>query len=445
MRPPTLAIDSSGNPYVLVAVWRTASPPILDYLLLFSKSNGIWSADTFELNAEDPLYSIALTIDKNNRPWCIYTAYYNDGVDTVWYLIVVHKDSTGWVKDTVESRRPQDGPSFYWTSITTDNLLGVHIAYDYSINGWHYAYYAFLNDSIWQKEKVDTTFIGDYCCSIDVDSQNRPHISYFRDTASIGENLWYAKKVDSVWYCEEVDHTMFASWWPTSIRVNPVNDLPAIAYRDPLTYQMKYAWYDGTIWHIDIVALEGFIMSPQVLDFDSSGRPWMIYCDEGYGRTFVAYKDTNGFWHTELLPLLPPLTYSYPGALRIGQDGTIHMTRIGNSDDFCVREIHYIYGTPEGIEEGAGIKMAGERSKLIITPNIVRGNARIQFTIFEKQCISLKLYDLTGREVMVISDGIIDAGTHSYDLNVTSLISGIYFLILEGEKEVKTRKLLVIR
>ncbi len=180
------------------------------------------------------------------------------------------------------------------------------------------------------------------------------------------------------------------------------------------------------------------------LDFDSLGKPYLLYHDY-WNNGLVAYKDSQG-WHKDTLPpLIPPLTIQAVGALRIGCDGTIHLTRIAVTDDYSIGEIQYIYGTPEGVSEGEGVKVAGERSKLTIMPNIVRGNARIQFTIFEKQSISLKLYDLTGREVMVISDGIVDAGVHSYNLNVSNLISGIYFLILKGEKEAEIRKLLVIR
>jgi len=82
---------------------------------------------------------------------------------------------------------------------------------------------------------------------------------------------------------------------------------------------------------------------------------------------------------------------------------------------------------------------------LQVMPSIVSRNALLRYTIPAKQKVSLKFYDVVGREVMTFTEGIVDTGIHSYNLNTSSLSAGIYFLVLEGKKETKSQKVLVVR
>jgi hypothetical protein len=305
-----------------------------------------------------------------------------------------------------------------------------------------------------QKEVVDSS-ISDYCCSIDLDSYSQPHISYFRDTMSIGENLWYAKKTDSIWHCEEVDHTMYASWWPTSIRVGP-NDLPGIAYRDPNTYQMKYAWHDSINWHIDTLAIQGGIGTQKALDIDSLNQPWLIYSDVDYPSNVVAYKDIGGMWHKYSLPSLTlPLILSSPGALRINRNGAIHLTRLATNNDYTIREVQYIYGTPTGIEESYKVNKNIE-CFFCCSPNPFIEETKIFYklrstvNVNQSSCISLKIYDITGRLVKTLFNDHLQNDCYSVtwnkrDENNHDLSSGIYFCMLKTETFCKTIKLIVLR
>jgi len=450
LRLPLIATDASGNPYILTAKGRFVYPYWFYSLFLYSKSNEDWIADTFELY-ESNTETLDLTIDKDNRLFAIYSVL--DLSDTTWYLIVACKDSIGWSKDTVEARLLQQGLSFCYLSIATDTLVRPHIAYDYYVDPYPRGFYAFLDDSIWQKEIVDS-FANAYCCAIDVDSQNQPRISYFR----MGDNLWYAKKIDTIWNCEEVDHTNHASWWTTSICIGP-DDLPDIVYKDPNSYEVKYAYHDGISWHIDIVdSFGGTVGTQKALDIDSLGKPYFIY------SPYLAYKDSSG-WHRELLPLTPPLTRSGPGALRISRDGTIHIARIATNDDYTYREIHYIYGTPEGIEEESQITnpesnipnlevLPNPFSRLttikfqVPTLNQVQGKCQTNSNPAQADQITLKIYDVAGRLVKDFSRFTLDAlrpmllswdGTNDIG---QELPTGVYFIRLESDKTTSTKKII---
>ncbi|MEO0227715.1 MAG: T9SS type A sorting domain-containing protein, partial [candidate division WOR-3 bacterium] len=98
-----------------------------------------------------------------------------------------------------------------------------------------------------------------------------------------------------------------------------------------------------------------------------------------------------------------------------------------------------------GIKESERLKVEGKGLKLMVLPNVITENAKIQYTIPETQRIYLKLYDITGREVLEIARGIVDEGVHSHPLNTSNIGSGIYFLVLAGEKDCKVEKILIVR
>lgn len=131
-------------------------------------------------------------------------------------------------------------------------------------------------------------------------------------------------------------------------------------------------------------------------------------------------------------------------AVVYGLDGNIYAAGVTwdslTGADFTVLSLN-----PTGIEEGERLKVKDGRLKLNVLPNIISDNALLRYTIPEKQRICLKLYDIVGREVMVIANRIVDAGIHSYNLNTSKFGSGIYFLILEGEKEIKSERMLIVK
>ncbi|MEO0137262.1 MAG: hypothetical protein ABIL86_06995 [candidate division WOR-3 bacterium] len=108
--------------------------------------------------------------------------------------------------------------------------------------------------------------------------------------------------------------------------------------------------------------------------------------------------------------------------------------------------ICFDYANYVGIDEGEKLKGKGEGLSLMVLPSVVRrDNAQIQYAIPERQRIRLDLYDVLGRKVKTIKEGIVDAGVYSYRLNSSNLISGVYYIILQGERESKRGKILIVK
>ncbi len=78
-------------------------------------------------------------------------------------------------------------------------------------------------------------------------------------------------------------------------------------------------------------------------------------------------------------------------------------------------------------------------------PNPFNSSTTISFILPKEEHISLNLYDITGRKVSVIDEGMYPAGSHSLNLSLKDYASGIYYLILDTDDAHITRKMVMIK
>jgi hypothetical protein len=78
-------------------------------------------------------------------------------------------------------------------------------------------------------------------------------------------------------------------------------------------------------------------------------------------------------------------------------------------------------------------------------PNPLSSMAEIRFTVPEVSQVVIRLYDVTGREVMEIFNAFAEAGDHLVVLDGSGLSSGVYFCKMVACDFAKTRKCVVLR
>ena len=96
-------------------------------------------------------------------------------------------------------------------------------------------------------------------------------------------------------------------------------------------------------------------------------------------------------------------------------------------------EKNYTYSTP--------IRFSLEQNY----PNPFNPITTIPFTITSRSFVSLKIFDLLGREVDILINGILPAGSFSCKWDATGKTSGIYFCCLQSGSYTETKKLIVLR
>lgn len=78
-------------------------------------------------------------------------------------------------------------------------------------------------------------------------------------------------------------------------------------------------------------------------------------------------------------------------------------------------------------------------------PNPFNPSTNISFQLPENSAVSLKVYDMVGREVAVLIDGQKSAGSHTVTFDASALPSGVYFYRLATEQGSLSRKMTLIK
>ncbi|MFA7418596.1 MAG: S8 family serine peptidase [Melioribacteraceae bacterium] len=78
-------------------------------------------------------------------------------------------------------------------------------------------------------------------------------------------------------------------------------------------------------------------------------------------------------------------------------------------------------------------------------PNPFNPSTQISFTLKENGKVSLKVYDVLGKEVANLAEGFYEAGKHATTFNGSNLASGIYFYRLTTPAATITKKMMLVK
>jgi hypothetical protein len=78
-------------------------------------------------------------------------------------------------------------------------------------------------------------------------------------------------------------------------------------------------------------------------------------------------------------------------------------------------------------------------------PNPFNPTTNINFSIPQSGPVTLKVFDISGREIVTLVDGVQTTGQHSVNFDAANLASGIYIYQLTAGSKVETRSMLLIK
>lgn len=78
-------------------------------------------------------------------------------------------------------------------------------------------------------------------------------------------------------------------------------------------------------------------------------------------------------------------------------------------------------------------------------PNPFNPSTKIKFSIPQESRVSLKLYDVTGKEVGTLVNEFMQTGSYTINFNANELSSGIYFYQLQTDGFVQTKKMTLLK
>jgi M6 family metalloprotease-like protein len=135
------------------------------------------------------------------------------------------------------------------------------------------------------------------------------------------------------------------------------------------------------------------------------------------------------------------------------KDGEIVVTDEVSQGEFAVLSGIVIYREPKGQggpQELAIMNFGNSTEKFVIKPNPVKDRAEIYYQSNSSGIVDLALYDITGRRVKSFISGNLESGYYRLDWNGTDdtgrrLSRGVYFILLDNQTEVLTRKVVILK
>jgi hypothetical protein len=78
-------------------------------------------------------------------------------------------------------------------------------------------------------------------------------------------------------------------------------------------------------------------------------------------------------------------------------------------------------------------------------PNPFNPNTNIKFQLPKKEFVTIKVFDVMGREVATLVNETKEAGYYSIEFNASNLASGMYIYKIEAGNFIDTKKMVLIK
>ncbi len=89
--------------------------------------------------------------------------------------------------------------------------------------------------------------------------------------------------------------------------------------------------------------------------------------------------------------------------------------------------------------------LAPSSFQISVFPNPFNPSTAITYDLPQASHVLLRVFDLLGREVAVLRDGFVEAGSHRVTFDASSVAAGIYFARLDAKAYSQTRKLMLLK
>jgi len=208
-----------------------------------------------------------------------------------------------------------------------------------------------------------------------------------------------------------------------------------------LTESGNYSGEEGNIFNC-IEAYEALLHSDEVKK--TAGDPKVIYGFNEGEMTAVGIMIPPDLLleepNTTLLIDHPEEYYKegyYPDDIRIDYNSGEH------SYDIFIENFQYHKGREELIKEDAVVP--DSYALFQNYPNPFNPSTNIKFQVPEKQQITLKVYDILGKEIAVLVDEEKETGIYEIVFDASELSSGVYFYTIKAGRFEHTRKMLLLK
>jgi len=175
---------------------------------------------------------------------------------------------------------------------------------------------------------------------------------------------------------------------------------------------------------------------PTFADLDGDGRLDLVIGSRDSSLSFWRNDGGTMTWVADFFAGIPTFPRTAPAFLDIDEDGALDLF-LGNHKGGL-----YFYRNRRHAANGDGAQQFQLYQNY---PNPFNTATVISFDMPEEQKVSLRVYDILGREIAVLLDGIVGAGTHAYQFDGRGLSSGLFFYRLSAGSYGETKKMQLVK
>ncbi len=181
------------------------------------------------------------------------------------------------------------------------------------------------------------------------------------------------------------------------------------------------------------------------------GNNWSLYNDFIYFIKDISSADRENSWFLYVKPTGEHQVYYTDPTLRFNK---IYETPlILNAIDNYLNKYCWVVGKNGKIlfyknnitHVDAAIEQTKKFEMLSNYPNPFNSTTEIVFSLPLKENIKLKVFDILGREIVVLANDEFEIGKHEIEFNASNLPSGVYFYNLTTSSNSITKKMLLIK
>ena len=398
-RPSSIAVDHSGNTYVTGASTTTAGH-YYDYATIKYNSSGdsVWVA---RYNGSSDYWDEprSIAIDDSGN---VYVTGTSNGIETMYDYATIKYNSEG---DSVWVSR-YNGTTSHWdqaNSIALDGIGNVYVT-GYSEGSGTYNDYITIKynssgDSVWVSGYNNGI---DEAKSIAVDSSGNVYVTGF--SGGVGTDLDYS----TVKY----DSTGLEVWVR---RYNGTENLGDIAYSIALD-ESGNVYVTGTC--------NGYagLSDYATIKYSAAGRLIWVDCYNGPGNL-------------------------YDEACSIVLDKSDNVYVTGFSSGMGTGEDYATIKNPQLITDKKQVtsEIPGQFSLYQNYPNPFNPVTNLEFGISILGFVSLKVYDILGKEVVTLVNEKLSPGKYEVEFDGSGLPSGVYFYRLNAGESTDTKRMMLVK
>jgi hypothetical protein len=442
---PAMAVNHEGNVFV---VWSCKNQPANEYysqLFLTSYNGTKWSppiAVTDSGKADQTPEIACDTLGYPHLVWCEYLSgeiFYQRFDGQTWSTPLNISESSG------ASFNPR---------IVIDHRNRLHVVWDDNSQGNYSVFYRYSDGTTWSATMPlsDTLITG--FPSIVGDSRDDLHLTFHGLVAYPGYPLnwevFYRRYRAGQWESiARITHDSLESLYP-AIAVSGA-DQPVIAWSQvldetqspPLT-RIRVSYYDGASWSSPYSIADSSESLHPSIAMDQLGKvhvAWELYKRPVPFTCKIMYSsDSGGVWHVPVSLMGPVSSFSTSPVICVDEKEACHVVWVA-ADHF----IYYTHQTTveavNGREQRLPLSLSLEQNY----PNPFNSQTVISYSILQTGRVTLKVFDILGRELKSLWDGQQEQGTYSVNFDASHLPSGVYYYQLRSSGKALTRAMVVLR